>query len=409
MHAASREEADAPAAAIGPGGKAFDEALAAIAAGASERDLRRDPPFDAIALLRAARIGSLRLRREHGGGGASVRQLFEAVIAIAAADSNVAHILRNHFAFVERYVRPARNAIPPSWRERVAAGKLFGLGSTELTQAKAGRADDLQTRLVKTGSGYVLNGTKYYSTGNMYCDFVPVRAQAEDGRLATVLVEARQQGVELIDDWDGMGQRLTGSGTSRFTDVAIAAAEVLFDDQGLQHIRQYNSTFPQVYLTVVNVGILQAIVRDAAALVRGRGRSFYHAPTARAAEDPILHQVIGQISAYAFAARQTVLAVADALEAANEAHEAGLPSDELARDASLAAARAKVVVDEWVIKAGSMIFDVGGASATKKAANLDMHWRNARTLASHNPASYKAAAIGNYVVNDIAPPNGSFF
>ena len=53
--------------------------------------------------------------------------------------------------------------------------------------------------------------------------------------------------------------------------------------------------------------------------------------------------------------------------------------------------------------AATQIFEVGGASATRQSAHLDRHWRNIRTIASHNPAVYKARAIGNYIVNGRVP------
>jgi alkylation response protein AidB-like acyl-CoA dehydrogenase len=86
------------------------------------------------------------------------------------------------------------------------------------------------------------------------------------------------------------------------------------------------------------------------------------------------------------------------------------PQEDQARlQTALAAAKAKSVVDELAIRAGSMLFDVGGASATKQGANLDRHWRNIRTLASHNPAIYKTRAIGDYEINDTLPPPSGFF
>jgi alkylation response protein AidB-like acyl-CoA dehydrogenase len=68
-----------------------------------------------------------------------------------------------------------------------------------------------------------------------------------------------------------------------------------------------------------------------------------------------------------------------------------------------------VVVDELTIRSGSQLFDAGGASATKKADNLDRHWRNARTLASHNPDTHKARAIGDYAINGTPLPAKGFF
>ena len=44
-----------------------------------------------------------------------------------------------------------------------------------------------------------------------------------------------------------------------------------------------------------------------------------------------------------------------------------------------------------------------GASATDRGLGLDRHWRNARTIASHNPVLYKARNIGDYSVNGRVP------
>lgn len=51
------------------------ELLAAIAEGASERDATRTLPFEQIDLIRKARLGALRVRKEEGGGGVTLREL----------------------------------------------------------------------------------------------------------------------------------------------------------------------------------------------------------------------------------------------------------------------------------------------------------------------------------------------
>ena len=53
--------------------------------------------------------------------------------------------------------------------------------------------------------------------------------------------------------------------------------------------------------------------------------------------------------------------------------------------------------------AAQQLFDVTGASATSKAKALDRHWRNARTVATHNPAVFKARILGDYEVNGTTP------
>jgi alkylation response protein AidB-like acyl-CoA dehydrogenase len=68
-----------------------------------------------------------------------------------------------------------------------------------------------------------------------------------------------------------------------------------------------------------------------------------------------------------------------------------------------------VIVSELAPRTAELIFHVGGASATSREANLDRHWRNARTIASHNPAMYKARAIGDLLINEQRLPTNGFF
>jgi hypothetical protein len=49
--------------------------------------------------------------------------------------------------------------------------------------------------------------------------------------------------------------------------------------------------------------------------------------------------------------------------------------------------------------------DHGGASAADEKYDLSRHWRNSRTHASRDPASWKYHHIGNYMLNDVVPPN----
>jgi alkylation response protein AidB-like acyl-CoA dehydrogenase len=95
--------------------------LSHIAEGASERERARILPYEAIDLIRQARLGALRLPTEAGGAGSSIRELFEIVIRLGEADANVAHILRNHLSVVERLVRRPKDDQHRLWQKAVAA------------------------------------------------------------------------------------------------------------------------------------------------------------------------------------------------------------------------------------------------------------------------------------------------
>ncbi|MFT4117610.1 acyl-CoA dehydrogenase [Bradyrhizobium sp.] len=393
-----------------PQSSEIDALLATIAEGASERERERILPHDAIDLIRRARLGALRLPLAAGGAGSSIRDLFGFVIRLGEADANVAHILRNHFSVVERLVRTPRDDQSRQWQKAVAEGAIIGLATTELESPRVGNITPGTTFTPDADGDYLLNGTKYYSTGTLYSDYVLVRAADPSGASGATIVPVKREGIELVDDWDGLGQRLTATGTTHFRNVKVKRQEVVFDSPDVGYGVPYSNTFAQLFLTAIVAGIARATLHDASALVRSRKRTFYYAPTEVPTEDPLLQQTIGQLASGAFAAETVVLAAADALDVATNAFDTGAPNAaEAAHTAALLSAKAKIIADEFAIRGGSLLFDVGGASATKKVTNFDRHWRNARTLSSHNPTTYKARSIGEFEVNGTPLPAKGFF
>lgn len=58
---------------------------------------------------------------------------------------------------------------------------------------------------------------------------------------------------------------------------------------------------------------------------------------------------------------------------------------------------------DLVLEGATVLFDALGASATKKSHGLDRHWRNARTISSHNPRIYRERIVGDFAVNGTLP------
>lgn len=390
-----------PPNALPPTAADLDTLLARIAEGAAERERERIPPFDAMRAVGHSGAGALRVPASHGGPGATLRALFELVIGLAEADSNVAQSLRAHFHFVEGRRASSDPAERERWFAEVLRGSIFGNATVERTTRDL---FGFETTLTPDGDGAVLHGTKYYSTGSLYADWVVVSARTPDGTNAAAVVPAGREGVTLEDDWDGMGQRLTASGTSRFEHVRVGPDEILPSAIG-RPTEAPRATFLQLYLVAVTAGIGRAVAADGSAVVRRRNRTFSHAAADTPAADPLIQQVAGRLSASAFAVEAAVLSAADALDAA----EAAAPDPEAAHEAAVRAAQAQVVAAELVPRAAEQLFDLGGASATSRELNLDRHWRNARTLASHNPAMYKARALGDLAINGERLPTNGFF
>ncbi|MFJ8260216.1 acyl-CoA dehydrogenase family protein [Peribacillus asahii] len=380
----------------------FELLIAEIARDAAERRNSGSEarPFYAIDLIKQSRLSALQLPIEYGGSNVSIRDLFYVVVRLAEADSDVAHILRAHYGYVEQFLRESNNEERrKTWLARIAEGAIIGNAFTEISSKNVGNLV-FETTLSPDGDGYRLNGTKYFSTGTLYSDYVVVMASTPEGLPISAIIPTNREGVSLEDDWDGIGQRLTGSGTTRLHNVFVTSEEVI----ELSGDKTPFNSFVQLYLHAVIAGILRNVVSDAAALVKGRSRTFSYAAADTPREDPQLLQVIGEISSIAYAAEATLLATADSLDIAVNAAVDGVIDYSLSHNASLKTSQAKVIIDELALKSASLLFEVGGASATKQSAHLDRHWRNIRTLASHNPTVYKARVIGDYVVNGTELP-----
>ncbi|GLP74248.1 acyl-CoA dehydrogenase [Mycobacterium antarcticum] len=393
-----------------PGSPQWNELLSRIAAGAKDRDLNDENPFDQVAELKRAGFGTLRLPHELGGSGLTVPQLFSAVIDVARADPIVAHIFRTHFWFTEERLRTSADSPSQQWLGKVADGKLFGNAFSE-KGANAVGSLVFNTRLLPDPTGgFRLDGEKFYSTGTLFSDYLTVTATTDHDSVATVVVPADRTGVKLIDDWDGFGQRRTGTGTTVFKNVAVTSDEILadapYDAPGVPTV-QYASL--QLFIHAVVAGILAAVVDDGVTLLRSRDRSFSHAPAERPTDDPLLQRLLGELASTAYVAKAAVLDAAEAIAAATNSAADGNPDAQLAQDAQLKVAKVKVHLDAIAPEAATRLLELGGASAASRQKGLDRHWRNIRTITLHNPVAYKAVAIGANLLHDTPVPANAYF
>ncbi|MGW4369432.1 acyl-CoA dehydrogenase family protein [Nocardia takedensis] len=373
--------------------------LAEIAQGAAARERDRELPHKEIRRLADLRVGALRVPVEHGGPGATIEQTMEFVIALSAADANIAQAVRPHFGTVEGIIsgRSAREA--DRWYPRVLAGDLFGLAHTEIGAGEA----EIRTRYVRDGDDYRIDGAKYYSTGCLFADLLRVSAVGDDGEIRWFIIPRDREGVELLDDWDGAGQRLTASGTTRLVRVRATAAD-LVERQAPSGERSHVLTFQQLFLAAIQIGIAKNVLTDARWFVGHRARPIAHAHATRSADDPYVRHTVGEIAARAYSAEAGVLRAAATLDRAVR------DTDQDARVAAVVeVAQAQFVAVEAALKTAELLYEVGGASVTARTHNYDRHWRNARTIANHNPRAHKASVIGDYLLNGAEPPtSGSF-
>ncbi len=375
--------------------------FAAIGEGALEREEQRTLPFEQVRWLREAGFVKVRVPRSHGGLGATLPEFFRLVIELGAADSNLPQLLRGHIGFVEAHLVHPDAGARNRWLRRIADGDIVGNAQSELgNQSFFANATTIARS--PDGAGWRLSGRKFYSTGSLFADWIHTTATIDEVTSASVYVPTSAGGVTRLDDWDGFGQRLTGSGTTVFDDVEVDDENVEAYDNSKLPRSHVLAIFQLVHLATL-AGIGRAAVADAVAFVRQRQRNLVNPQYPSPTDDPLVQQVVGRIKGASFAAEATTLAAVDAVEAAYQALAAGLDADDLldAADAAVFAAQGQVI--GLVLGLVTELFEVGGASAVTGRFRLDRHWRNARTLASHNPVIYRDRLVGDYVLNGTSP------
>lgn len=372
-----------------------------IAEGALEREQNTILPFEPIQWLKQAGFGALRIPVQYGGTGVSLPQLFALLTELAQADSNLVQALRGHFAFVEDRLIAHRDEDQQRWFNRFVQGDLVGNAWTEVGAVKIG---EVITRVTKGSNGRLeVNGSKYYSTGSIFADWIDLYVFDEVNQRAVIAPVSRHDiGVSILDDWDGFGQKTTGSGTLTLKQVYVDEQDLIAFEQRFK----YQTAFYQQFHLATLTGIAQAAVATFSQEVRARQRIFSHGNADLARYDSQVLQVIGQASAQAYASQAITEKVSDALQLAYLRHFDGTEVQEHQANitAELESAQGQVVVSKLVLDLTSHLFNALSASAASRAKQLDRFWRNARTVASHNPIIYKEKVIGDYEVNDADLP-----
>lgn len=374
---------------------AIEPVLRRLAEEAPRRDRERDLPYADIRELAQRRLLLLRLPRADGGAGGSVRELFEVAIDIARADSSAAQALRNSMLTSNQAALLTDPVARARLVARIRAGHLFSGTVNE----RGGASGAVDTRIRREGDGFVVTGAKYYSTGGLYADWFSGTATDEDGQVVHFTVPTDRAGVERLDDFDAVGQRLTASGSTRLHDVRLTADEVT----PVRATRNPAGHGAQLFLAAVEAGIAAAARDDAIRVATECGEAA--ASGVRAVDDPHVRHAVGEISARAQAARAGVLLAAETVEAA----WGRLDDEDGLNAASVTVAETQFVAIESALRCAELVFDVGGGEAISRERNLDRHWRNARTVANHNPRSWKAGVIGGYRLVGETPPTSGLF
>lgn len=365
-------------------------------AGASARDAERRLPREELDRLSASGLLAVTVPAEHGGADVSASTLAEVFRLLASADASLSQIPQSHFAYVNVIHRQGTDEQRKFFFAELLAGRRFGNAQSE---AGTKHVQDIRTRLHPGPAGsYVLDGVKHYSTGALFADWIPVLARAENDKLHVAYVPSNAPGLTVIDDWDGLGQRTTASGTVRLEGVEVPADRVLPHHLTFEGT-QLHGAIAQLLHAAIDAGIAGGALAEAAEFVRTKSRPWFESGVETAAEDPLLIQRFGELAIQVRASEALLREAGRAVDAARTDL-----TDDSAAEASIAVAAAKVSAAQAAVDVASALFEVSGTRSALNSLNLHRHWRDARTHTLHDPTRWKIQHIGRYVLNGTRPP-----
>lgn len=379
-----------------------DEAIAVahevadrLAPGASARDRDRGLPFAELDELSRSGLLGISVPRDFGGAGASCETVVAVFQILSAADPAIGQLPQNHFVFLDAIRQDGTPAQKRFFFRQLVEGARLGNAQAERGPTSA---LDLRTRVVPSSTGqYRLTGTKYYCTGAILAHWIPVAALDEEERQVLAYVPRDADGVELLEDWRAMGQRVTYSGTAHFKDVTVPREHViehwrLFERPNLFH------SLGQLLHAAIDIGIAQNALEDTAAALRSRTRPRLGASVQKALEDPHVLRRVGELVTTFHAAEGLMLRAARMIGAAEQA----LDASSVAK-VTVAVSEAKAFAEDAVIAITNDMFALLGSSSTDDSLNLHRHWRNARTHTVHDANQWRYHHAGNYFLNGVVP------
>ncbi|APR70481.1 SfnB family sulfur acquisition oxidoreductase [Acinetobacter haemolyticus] len=361
----------------------------------NKRDQNRILPTEQINQFSQKGLGGIRIPKQYGGAFVSNKSLAHVFRILSKADANVGQIPQNQFGLLNFINITGSETQKQFIYAEILAGKRIANGGPE-KNSKDTKA--IQTTLTLENGQYLLNGEKFYSTGTCFADWLAIRALHPDGYTVLAIVDRYAAGVEVINDWNGFGQRTTASGTVKLRNVVVDPA-LFFDERIIADTPNVRGAYSQLLQVAIDVGIAEAAFDDTLSSIR-KARPIIDAGVEKASEEHYTLQEVGKLNILLDAA---ILLLDEAAEYLDELDQLTEISAEQAARASILVAEAKIYANDAALHISEKLLELGGSRASLSQHNLDQHWRNARVHTLHDPVRWKFHAIGDYYLNGTHP------
>lgn len=369
--------------------------------GRNQRDQQRELPYAEIELFSQKGLGGIRIPKQYGGAFVSIKTLVHVFRILNKADSSVGQIPQNQIALLNIIDLIGTDVQKAFIFDEILQGKRLANGGPERNTKDT---KTLSTHLSIENGQYFLSGEKFYSTGSSFADWLAIKALHPEGHVVLCIINRHDsEGLEVIDNWNGFGQRTTSSGTVKLNHVPVDPF-LIFDERQLNHQATNRGAYSQILQVAIDVGIAEAAFADTLSAVH-KARPVIDAGVSKASDEHYTLQEVGKLNILLDAA---ILLLDEAAEFLDELDLKTLLTDEDIAKASILVAEAKVYANDAALQISEKLLELGGSRSSLSQHNLDQHWRNARVHTLHDPVRWKLHAIGNYYLNHTLPARHSW-
>ena len=200
---------------------------AQFAATAADHDRAGRFPHDNFATLQRHGLVGLTVPTAHGGRGATLADARRVIGAVARGEPATALILTMTY-LQHQAIGRADSRWPRHLRERVARdtaahGALINALRVEPALGSPARGGLPGTVGTRTAEGWTINGHKLYTTGIEGLRWLSVWGRTDDPvpQVGVFLVPRDAPGIRVIESWDHLGLRASGSHEVVFEDVKV--------------------------------------------------------------------------------------------------------------------------------------------------------------------------------------------
>lgn len=343
---------------------------------AATYDETGDFPFEHFEILGKAGYFNLTVPKEYGGEGLSLYETLLVQERLGKASGSTALAVGWHLMtfFSLSHFRPWKEEIfAKISKDAVNEGSLLNVYATERATGNIVRGGNPSTIAKKTENGYIITGRKAFATlAPIVKHFTVLAYIEEEDRIAEFLIE-KNDSVKVIDTWNTLGMRSTGSHDIELNDVFVPDEALLaYSEKGIPNRFNGQSSAYTLQLPAIYLGIATA-ARDF--IIDYADNKYSHSLEAVILEAPHVQQKLGEIEILITISKSLLYGLAEKWDQ-NE-----LFKDRLGNEVAIT----KYTVCNHAVKIVELAMSIAGGHALSKDLPLERFFRDVQCGAFNPP------------------------